>query len=105
MGTHPIFESDFDCLTESRILLKMESAKKILLTAFVTVSGQGLLLAGLLSFSFGMRYVVGYTLLVASIAYFINKNYGFEKFFWMILMKCGDFESVQERPPAEKKTN
>merc|ERR1711953_335254 len=29
MGTHPIFESDFDCLTESKSLDKNESGRKI----------------------------------------------------------------------------
>jgi len=30
MGTHPIFESDFDCLTEGKKVEKIENWKKTL---------------------------------------------------------------------------
>merc|ERR1712147_481339 len=40
MGTHPIFESDFDCLTEKKMTLKIEI--KTTGPAIVTLADEGL---------------------------------------------------------------
>lgn len=69
---------------------------------------QGTLLAGLLSFTYGPRYVAAYGLIVGSITYWIKHTYGLKKFWkdlWKMLTKSANLDGeITPRTIEAKKT-
>jgi len=67
------------------------------------VAAQGTLLCGILSISYGPRFVLAYGIVIGSISYWIKRQYGFERFLWMVLSKCGMGDAPVTTNDSKKK--
>merc|ERR1712176_971659 len=95
MGTHPIFESDFDCLTEGM---------KTLWTAIFTIISQLFLVSGFIAIAQGPKYVLLYGVLLSAVIGLIRQFSSLEAVGTSIIKLCATKEQ-QERCLSVKTSN
>merc|ERR1712212_124506 len=89
MGTHPIFESDFDCLTEGYVGMTW---RKTPATAFVTVTVQIGIVVGFIALANGPRYVIMYGIAVSVLIGVLRHWLGSTTLLRAILENCATEE-------------